>query len=227
MAGKLIVIEGLDSSGKQTQTERLCKVLNDNGIPVRKISFPCYESDSSALVKMYLAGKFGQNAEDVNPFAASSFYAVDRYASYKTDWGKFYEDGGIVIADRYTTSNMIHQAGKISDLAERDKYLEWLYDYEFSYLGLPKPDKVLFLEMPPAVSERLMKERANKITGQQEKDIHEKDKDHLSNSYNSALYVAEKFDWVKVSCVRDDNLRTIEDIHEELLSYTMNEIGVK
>lgn len=227
MSGKLIVIEGLDSSGKQTQTELLCKVLNEKGLSVKKISFPCYDSDSSALVKMYLAGKFGENAEDVNPFAASSFYAVDRYASFKTDWGKFYNDGGIVIADRYTTSNMIHQAGKISDLKERDAYLDWLYRYEFLYLGLPEPDKVIFLEMPPCVSERLMKERTNKFTGEKEKDIHEKDKSHLENSYNSAIYVAEKFGWTKVSCIKNDELRTIEDIHYELLSYTLNEIGVE
>ena len=131
MAGKLIVIEGLDSSGKQTQTELLCKALSEKGIPVKKISFPCYDSDSSALVKMYLAGKFGQNAEDVNPYAASSFYAVDRYASFKTDWSEHYNNGGIVVADRYTTSNMIHQAGKISDLVERDKYLKCVtFSYE-------------------------------------------------------------------------------------------------
>lgn len=227
MSGKLIVIEGLDSSGKQTQTELLCKALNEKGFSVKKISFPCYDSDSSALVKMYLAGKFGNNAEDVNPFAASSFYAVDRYASFKTDWGKFYNDGGIVIADRYTTSNMIHQAGKISDLQERDEYLNWLYEYEFSYLGLPQPDKVMFLEMPPSVSERLMKERANKFTGEKEKDIHEKDKAHLENSYKSAIYVAKKFDWTKVSCVNNNELRTIEDIHCELLSHILNEIGAK
>lgn len=227
MPGKLIVIEGLDSSGKQTQTELLCKVLNERGIQVKKISFPCYDSDSSALVKMYLAGKLGDNADEVNPFAASSFYAVDRYASFKTDWGAFYNNGGIVIADRYTTSNMIHQAGKISDLKERDAYLEWLYEYEFNRLGLPSPDKVIFLEMPPSVSERLMKERANKFTGESEKDIHEKDKLHLINSYNSALYVAEKFEWTRVSCVRDDNLRSIEDIHSEILEYALDEIGVK
>lgn len=224
--GKLIVVEGLDSSGKQTQTELLCKALNEIGIMVKKISFPCYDSDSSALVKMYLAGKFGEHADDVNPFAASSFYAVDRYASYKTDWGEFYNNGGVVIADRYTTSNMIHQAGKIENLEERDAYLEWLYSYEFSYLGLPEPDKVLFLEMPPSVSERLMKERANKITGEQEKDIHEKDKSHLEKSYNSALYVAEKFGWTRVSCVKNDELRTIEDIHGELKNYILNELGV-
>lgn len=222
--GKLIVIEGLDSSGKQTQTELLYNVLKECGQNVKKISFPCYESNSSALVKMYLAGDFGKNADDVNPYAASSFYAVDRYASYKTDWGIFYEKGGVVIADRYTTSNMIHQAGKINDLTQRDSYLEWLYDYEFKYLKLPKPDKVLFLEMEPEVSRKLMESRANKITGESEKDIHEKDKNHLAKSYESAMYVAEKFGWKIVKCVKDNCLRSIEDIHEELLGYVKKEL---
>ena len=215
--GKLIVIEGLDSSGKQTQTELLYKALSEKNIPVKKVSFPCYDEPSSALVKMYLAGEFGQDAESVNPYAASSFYAVDRYASFKKDWESFYNDGGIVIADRYTTSNMIHQAGKIKDVHEKDAYLKWLYEYEFSYLQLPEPDAVLFLEMEPSVSEKLMAERANKITGSMEKDIHEKDKNHLRNSYESAIYVADKFNWQRIKCVKDDVLRTIEDIHNEIL----------
>ncbi|MBR4030950.1 MAG: deoxynucleoside kinase [Clostridia bacterium] len=222
--GKLIVIEGLDASGKQTQTALICDALRDAGYKVKQISFPCYDSESSALVKMYLNGKFGSTAENVNAYAASSFYAVDRYASFKTDWEKDYNSETIVIADRYTTSNMIHQAGKISDLNERNLYLDWLYEYEFKYLGLPKPDKVLFLEMPPEVSEKLMKERANKITGNAEKDIHEKDKNHLVKSYESALYVAQRFEWDIVHCVQDNNLRTIEDIHSEILQKVLKEV---
>ncbi len=223
--GKLIVIEGLDASGKQTQTELLCKTLEDKGKEIKKISFPCYDSPSSALVKMYLGGAFGTHADDVNAFAASSFYAVDRYASYKSDWGKFYEDGGIVIADRYTTSNMIHQGGKIADEKERNDYLKWLYDYEFSYLGLPKPDLVIFLEMPPEFSEELMRGRENKITGGAKKDIHEKDKNHLKKSYESALYAAQKFGWTRVYCIKNNALRTIEDIHAEILSLAEKEIA--
>lgn len=219
--GKLIVIEGLDSSGKQTQTELLVNALQVKNIDVKKVSFPCYDEPSSALVKMYLAGEFGQDAESVNPYAASSFYAVDRFASFKKDWEKFYNNGGVVVADRYTTSNMIHQAGKIKNIDERDAYLKWLYEYEFSYLQLPKPDAVLFLEMEPDVSERLMKERANKITGNMEKDIHEKDKNHLLNSYQSAIYVAEKFGWQRVKCVQDNSLRSIQDIHSEILDRTI------
>lgn len=222
--GKLIVIEGLDASGKQTQTALICDALKNIGYKVKQISFPCYDSNSSALVKMYLNGDFGSTAENVNPYAASSFYAVDRYASFKTDWEKDYNLETIVVADRYTTSNMIHQAGKISDLDARCDYLDWLYEYEFKYLGLPKPDKVLFLEMPPEVSEKLMKERANKITGNAEKDIHEKDKNHLVKSYESALFVADRFKWDIVHCVQDNNLRTIDDIHSEILEKVLKEV---
>lgn len=222
--GKLIVIEGLDASGKQTQTALICDALKNIGYKVKQISFPCYDSNSSALVKMYLNGDFGSIAENVNPYAASSFYAVDRYASFKTDWEKDYNLETIVVADRYTTSNMIHQAGKIADINERNDYLDWLYEYEFKYLGLPEPDKVLFLEMAPEVSEKLMKERANKITGNTEKDIHEKDKNHLVKSYESALYVADRFKWDIVHCVKDNTLRTIEDIHNEILEKVLKEV---
>lgn len=222
--GKLIVIEGLDASGKQTQTALICDALKNIGYKVKQISFPCYDSNSSALVKMYLNGDFGSIAENVNPYAASSFYAVDRYASFKTDWEKDYNLETIVVADRYTTSNMIHQAGKIADINERNDYLDWLYEYEFKYLGLPEPDKVLFLEMAPEVSEKLMKERANKITGNTEKDIHEKDKNHLVKSYESALYVADRFKWDIVHCVKDNSLRTIEDIHNEILEKVLKEV---
>ncbi len=222
--GKLIVIEGLDASGKQTQTELLCFALKEKGYDVKHISFPCYDSDSSALVKMYLNGDFGDKAEEVNPYAASSFYAVDRFASFKMNWEKQYNGETIIVADRYTTSNMIHQAGKINDIKERDLFLKWLYEYEFTYLGLPLPDMVMFLEMPPSMSEKLMKERANKITGESEKDIHEKDKNHLINSYNSAIYVAEKFSWKQIHCVENGILRTIENIHNEILNNVLNEV---
>lgn len=222
--GKLIVIEGLDASGKQTQTELLCRALTEMGQSIKQLSFPCYDSPSSALVKMYLNGDFGKKAEDVNAYAASSFYAVDRYASYKSDWGAFYENGGIVIADRYTTSNMIHQGCKIGNDSERDAYLKWLYTYEFSNLGLPEPDEVLFLEMPPEFSEKLMQGRENKITGSQEKDIHEKDKSHLVHSYESAVYAAEKFGWKRIQCVQNNELRSIADIHAEILEIVCAEL---
>ncbi len=151
--GKLIVLEGLDGSGKATQAKLLAEHLAAQGVPVQKITFPDYASDSSALVKMYLSGEFGQHPDDVNAYAASSFYAVDRYASYKTSWGSFYEQGGVIIADRYTTSNAVHQCSKLPQ-EQWEEYLHWLFDYEFRLLGLPAPDRVIYLQVDPAVSQR-------------------------------------------------------------------------
>ena len=146
--GILIAIDGTDASGKQTQSELLYKRLTDNGIKARLISFPAYENASSALVKMYLAGDFGKDPSDVNAYAASVFYAADRFATYRTDWGKDYNDGVVIIADRYVSSNMIHQASKCADNAEKDKFIAWLEELEYGHFGLPRPDKVLFLDMP-------------------------------------------------------------------------------
>lgn len=156
--GRLIVLEGLDGSGKATQAKLLAAHLAAQGFSVREVTFPNYESDSSALVKMYLAGQFGDKPDDVNAYAASSFYAVDRYASYKKDWGSFYENGGVVIADRYTTSNAVHQCSKLPP-EQWEAFLGWLFDFEFHLLGLPAPDKVIYLQVDPAVSQKLMTER--------------------------------------------------------------------
>ncbi|MBO4897727.1 MAG: thymidylate kinase [Clostridia bacterium] len=211
----LIVFEGVDASGKATQSERVFEYLKTK-YDTRKISFPDYDSPSSALVKMYLAGEFGEKPEDVSPYAASAFYAVDRYASFKKDWGGFLADGGTLVADRYVTSNMIHQAAKIKDTAEKDKYLHWIYDFEYEKLALPKPDKVIFLDMPPHFARELMRERANKITGEAEKDIHEKDAEYLRRAYENAVYVAEKFGWERIICAKD-SVRSIEDITNEII----------
>ena len=162
--GKLIVLEGLDGSGKATQAKLLAEHLAAQGVPVQKITFPDYASDSSALVKMYLAGQFGQHPDDVNAYAASSFYAVDRYASYKTSWGSFYERGGVIIADRYTTSNAVHQCSKLPQ-KQWEEYLHWLFDYEFRLLGLPAPDRVIYLQVDPEVSQRLIWGSAQKSPG--------------------------------------------------------------
>ena len=145
MKGKLIVIEGLDASGKATQTKLVAEKLREMNYNVMQISFPDYESNSSALVKMYLNGELSENADDINPYAASSFYAVDRYASFKRNWEKFYLDGGIIVSDRYTTSNMIHQASKIEGVRAKNLYLDWLADYEYKLLKLPAPNKVICL----------------------------------------------------------------------------------
>lgn len=221
MKGKLIVIEGLDGSGKATQSQKLYGYLKNKGVKVRKISFPDYESDSSALIKMYLAGEFGSDANSVNPYAASSFYAVDRYASYKKDWGDFYNDGGIIIADRYTTSNAIHQCAKLPD-SEWEKFLEWLYEYEFNYLGIPAPDCIIYLDVEPDVSQELMSKRYN--GNESKKDIHEKDIEYLKQCRRSADYCINScngLEWMYLSCCSIDNkgkyvMRSIDEIFEDV-----------
>lgn len=224
MRGRIIVIEsGTDGSGKATQTELLFKSLQEKGYRVKKVEYPNYASDSSALVKMYLRGDFGKNAGDVDPYVASTFYAIDRYASFKREWEYFYNSGGIIIADRYTTSNMVHQASKMDDDAEKEKFLTWIEDYEYGLYKLPRPNFVYFLDVPVKVSKKLMEGRKNKITNEDEKDIHESDLVYLEKTYKNSKYVAEKYDWEIVSCIdEDEDMRKIEDIHEEILSRVLN-----
>lgn len=216
MKGKLIIIEsGSDASGKATQTKKLFNRLEQDGYKVKKVEYPNYKSESSALVKMYLNGDFGKNAEDVDPYVASTFFAADRYASFKTEWEEFYNNGGIIIADRYTTSNMVHQASKM-DGDERDKFINWLFDYEFNLYKIPEPDCVVFLNVPIEYSKKLMENRKNKFTGEDKKDIHESDISYLSKSYENSLYIANKYNWNKINCIENENLRSIESIHEEI-----------
>ena len=214
--GKLFVIDGTDGSGKQTQFTKLQERLTNDGIEYKTVSFPNYDSPSSSLVKMYLSGEFGSNAKDVSPYIASTFYAADRYATFKTGYKEYYDNGGIILADRYTTANMVHQAGKIQDKAERKKFLDWLWDYEFNLYGLPIPTEVFFLNMPVEKAMELMKNRENKFTKQQAKDIHERDKNHLIDAHSAACDVAKDYNWFEINCVKDDKIRTIEDIHEEI-----------
>ncbi len=214
--GKLFVIDGTDGSGKQTQFENLKERLTKDGIDYRTVSFPNYDSPSSGLVKMYLSGEFGEHVKDVSPYIASTFYAADRYATYTIQYKEYYESGGIILADRYTTANMVHQAGKIQNKDEREKFLNWLWDFEFKLYGLPIPNEVFFLKMPPEIALDLIKNRENKFTHQAQKDIHEKDKNHIIDSFNAACDVAKKYDWYTVECVKDNKLRTIDDIHEEI-----------
>lgn len=216
MSGKLIIIEsGSDASGKATQSELIYEKLKNEGLKVRKVQYPNYESESSTLVKMYLRGDFGKNADDVDAYIASTFFTADRYASYKTEWEDFYKDGGVVIADRYTTSNMVHQASKMA-VEDRDKYLDWLDDYEYGMFKMPRPDVVIFLNVPVEFSRKLMANRMNKFTGEKEKDIHERDAEYLERTYRNSLYIADKYGWKIVECIKDGELRSIDDINNEI-----------
>ncbi len=211
--GKLIVIEGTDGSGKSTQFKLLSQRLEAEGKPFRRLVFPRYSEESSALIRMYLGGRFGTRPSDVNAYAASAFYAVDRYASYKQDWGQWYEDGGLIISDRYTTSNAVHQASKEPEESRGD-FLKWLYEFEYDKLGLPKPDLVIYLDMPTDCTERLLRgrEAATSTTA----DIHEKDMEYLATCRRSGREAAQYYGWKVVSCVENCAMRSIEDIHEEI-----------
>lgn len=220
-AKKLIVIEGLDGSGKATQAKRLTEALVEKGIPVREVSFPDYGSDSSALVRMYLSGQFGTDPQDVNAYAASSFFAVDRFASYKKDWHRDYARG-VVIADRYTTSNAVHQCSKLPKEQWED-FLNWLFDFEYKKLGIPAPDRVIYLNVDPAVSQALMTARYS--GDENKKDIHERDIAYLRHSREAAAYCAEKLGWETVDCCRDGQMRSIEDIHKDVMKLLENSIA--
>ncbi len=217
MNGTLFVIEGVDGSGKATQTDLLYQALQKQERPVRKISFPNYDSPSSSLIKMYLNGEFGTDPQAVNAFATSVFFAVDRFASFRKDWQKFYEDGGIIIADRYVTSNLVHQASKISDAAEKERYIAWLSDLEYNIFGLPQPDCVIFLDMPPACSLQLRQQR-NTLKQGLTQDIHEADQHYLQQAYENAVTIAQHQQWHTIHCATPDgNIRSIEDIHRQIL----------
>lgn len=219
--GKLIVIEGLDGSGKSTQLELLYKNLKEKGIDCRTVSFPDYEHPSSTLVKMYLAGEFGAKPGDVNAYAASAFYAVDRYASFKKYWGEYYNAGGVVIAGRYVTSNAVHQNSKLPE-SEWKSFLDWLYDFEYNKMGIPAPDKVIFLDMPIEVSQKLM---TGRYKGDEEKkDIHERDTDYLEHCRRSAVFTADYSGWDIISCAKDNEARTIEDIAQDVLNEVLSVI---
>ncbi len=211
MSGKLIVFEGVDGAGKATQTHRLVQRLEQAGYPVRQLTFPRYKEDSSMLVRMYLRGDFGKNPGDVNPYAASTFYAVDRYASYKQDWGAYYEAGGLLVTDRYTTSNAVHQGAKLP-AAERETFLDWLFSFEYGLMGLPKPDLVLYLDLPAELSAALRRQR-EESTGRSA-DIHEADEAYLRACCENARAVADDAGWTRIDCADCGRIRPVEEIHE-------------
>ena len=217
--GKLIVIEGLDGSGKSTQLELLPKGLKANGVDSRSVSFPCYDDDSSALIKMYLAGQFGSKPGDVNAYAASCFYACDRYASFKKDWGEYYNNGGVIVSVRYTTSNAVHQCSKLPKEEWAD-FLDWLYDFEYTKLGIPKPDKVIFLDMPIEVSQKLLTKRYE--GDENKKDIHESDVKYLEKCRNAACFTAKYSGWSIINCAESGEARSIEDIAKDVLAEALS-----
>ena len=210
MKGKLIVIDGVDFSGKETQTAMAAERLRGEGIPIVPLTFPDYQSESSALVKMYLKGMFGADPRKVDPYPVSTFFAIDRYASYVRKWSKEYEEGKIILADRYVTSNLIHQAAKINESSEKKQFLAWLEDLEYEKFKLPRPDGVIFLDMPPEAVKSLMPGRSG------EKDIHELDEEYLQRSYENACEIAAARGWSRISCVAEVRVRSREEIHHEV-----------
>ena len=211
--GKLIVIEGTDGSGKSTQFKLLTQRLEQEGKVFQKLVFPQYAEPSSALIRMYLGGEFGTNPSDVSAYAASAFYAVDRYASYKKVWGDWYEQGGLVVSDRYTTSNAVHQASKEPE-EKRGEFLRWLYEFEYDRLGLPCPDLIIYLDVPTDFTEKLMRRRESDTNTQA--DIHEKDLQYLATCRRAGRDAAAFYGWTVINCVRDGAMRSIEDIHQEI-----------
>ncbi len=218
MRGRLITIEGTDASGKSTQLSLLCDRFAREKRDFKKIAFPRYDSDSSALVRMYLGGEFGDNAGAVNAYAASSFFAVDRVASYLREWRGYLNGGGCVLLDRYTTSNAIYQASKLPE-GERDAFCHWLFDFEYKLLELPEPDLVIFLDMPPQFAEQLLCARG------ETQDVHERDKEYMRNCYETACHMAEKFSWHRIPCTENGRIKTIDEIHNEIYTAALRAIS--
>lgn len=218
---KLIIMEGLDGSGKSTQTALLEEYLSNQDIKYKKIKLPDYDSPSSTLVNMYLAGEFGKSASDVNAYAAGAFYAVDRFASFKLNWKKDYDEGTLILADRYATSNSIYQMEKL-DKSEWDEYLDWSADFEYNKIGIPKPDLVIYLDMPVEISQKLMTSRYD--GDENKKDVHEANVKFLNNCRKSALYTANKQGWKVVECSDGENPLSIEEIHNKIINIVKEEL---
>ncbi len=211
--GKLIVLEGIDGSGKSAQYRRLCARLESDGIDYRHIVFPRYDRDSSALIRMYLGGSFGTDPNSVNAYAASTFYAVDRYASYRDDWGKGYEDGGLILSDRYTTSNAVHQGSKLPE-EELPAFFSWLSDLEYNKMGLPEPDLVIYLEVDLETSLARMKRRQEKTHSHA--DIHEQDLAYLAKCLRTAERAADHYGWTKIPFKTNGVERDVDEKNAEI-----------
>jgi len=212
MRGKLIVFEGTDGSGKSTQARMMAQRLQQEGVRFHEIDFPRYGNPFAEPARLYLQGALGSKPGDVGAYPASVLYAVDRYASYKEDWGRIYEEGTLILANRYTTSNAVHQASKLPD-GEREAYLEWLFDLEYGKLGLPAPDLVIYLDLPNELSEQMMRKR-EAATGTSA-DIHERDAAYLRRCRDNARKIAGSCGWQLIDCSADGRVRTVEDIHDQ------------
>jgi len=221
MAGKLIVLEGIDGSGKSTQYAMLCRRFEREGRPFRHIVFPRYREESSSLIRMYLTGQFGPRPTDVNAYTASTFFAVDRYASFKTDWGDYYSGGGLVLSDRYTTSNAVHQGSKVPP-QELDSFLDWLYDFEFRILELPRPDIVIYLDIDVNTSFRQMARRQRETNTQG--DIHETDREYLLRCAETGRRACGHYGWRRIQCDDQGSMRDADSIHREIYDYIMEVI---
>ncbi len=216
--GKLIVFEGTDGSGKSTQFSLLTKRLQAIGKEFRTMVFPQYSEQSSSLIRMYLGGEFGTRPADVNAYAASTFYAVDRFASYRKVWKSYYENGGIMLSDRYTTSNAVHQASKVAP-EEREAFFHWLYDFEYAKMELPKPDLVIYLDVPTELTGQLMRKREAETNTNA--DIHEQHMDYLRLCRSTGLEAANYYGWNRIQCAKDGKMRSIEDIHNEIFALVL------
>ena len=220
--GKLIVLEGIDGSGKSAQYRRLCARMENDGIAYNHIVFPRYDKESSALIRMYLSGQFGENPGDVNAYAASTFYAVDRYASYRTDWGELYEKGGIILSDRYTTSNAVHQGSKLPD-DQLPAFFDWLQDLEYEKLGLPKPDLVIYLDVDLETSLARMRRRQQKT--HTSADIHEQDSVYLARCLRTASMACEHYGWTRIPFLKDGKERDVDEKNREIYSILLDAIN--
>ena len=220
--GKLIVLEGIDGSGKSAQYRRICARMEKDGIEYNHIVFPRYDKESSALIRLYLGGAFGSRPGDVNAYAASTFYAVDRYASYRTDWGERYESGGLILSDRYTTSNAVHQGSKLPD-EELPAFFGWLSDLEYGKMGLPKPDLVIYLEVDVETSLARMRRRQEKT--HTSADIHEKDIAYLERCLHTADMAADFYGWTRIPFRVNGAERELEEKNEEIYRIIRRTIG--
>ena len=222
--GKLIVLEGIDGSGKSAQYRRLCQRMENDKIAYNHIVFPRYDKESSALIRLYLGGAFGTHPGDVNAYTASAFYAVDRFASYRDDWGRIYEDGGLILSDRYTTSNAVHQGSKLPD-AELPAFFSWLADLEYKKMGLPEPDLVIYLDVDLETSKRRMRRREEKTNTHA--DIHEMDSEYLARCLHTADMACEYYGWTRIPFMKDGAERDLDEKNAEIYDIILRALGNK